>query len=516
MKRVKKIASLILAFVLAFVLAVPAFAATTNIKIEGGANGAEYKAYRLLNATEGNNSNFAYTVNERYSEVLKSVTEKTTDTDIIDYISKLDEKNLRTFADTVYAQIKALGEEFGADVTTTNNKFEGVEQGYYLIAETKTGEDPDSYSLVMLNTAGKNDLTVTTKEDVPKLEKKVQEKNDSTGDVSDWQDGADYDVNDHVPFKLTGTLPENYDSYETYKYVFHDVQYEGLTFEPDSVKVYAVKGDNEPTDNDEIDESNYKVTEGLEDKNKCTFEVAFANLKEVTTVKGRKIDKDSKIIVTYTSILNDKSEIGSKGNPNQAKLEFSNNPYGDGTGETPFDKVIVFTYKLVANKVDKDNQPLEGAGFTLYKFDKDTNDYVAVGSEITGVTTFEFNRLDAGQYKLVETTVPAGYNKAEDLIFTVEATYDTNADEPAFKDLVVKDAEGRVISGTNAEAGQTVTFTVSTKDGSASTNIVNHTGTELPSTGGIGTTIFYLTGTILVLGAVVLLITKKRMEKEEK
>lgn len=506
MKKVKRLASLILAFVLAFVLAVPAFAAEkTTITIANGASGAEYEAYRLLDATEGNSSNFAYTVNEKYREVLQSVTEKTTDTEIIDYISKLSETDLRKFADSIYASVKALG----ADETTSDDQFKDVDQGYYLIAETKTGEDPDSYSLVMLNTAGKKELTVTTKEDVPTIEKKLKEKNDSTGTVTDWQDGADYDVNDEVPFKLTGTLPKNYDSYETYKYVFHDVQSEGLTFQPDTVKVYVVKDNNEPTDDNKVDESKYEVvTKGLSDG--CTFEVVFDNLKEVTT------DKDSKIVVEYTSILNEKSVIGSEGNPNKAKLEFSNNPYGNGTGNTPFDKVIVFTYKLVANKVDKDGKALEGAGFTLYKFDKNTNDYVAVGSEITGVTTFEFNRLDAGQYKLVETTVPAGYNKAADLIFTVEATYDTEADEPAFKDLVVKDEEGRVISGTNAEEGQTVTFTVSTKDGSASTNIVNHTGTELPSTGGIGTTIFYLTGTILVLGAVVLLITKKRMENAEK
>lgn len=503
MKRMKRFASLMLAFVLAFVLAVPTFAATTNITISNGAEGAEYEAYRLLDATEGNSDNFAYTVNEKYRAALQTVTEKTTDAEIINYISGLDEAALRTFADSIYASVKTLG----ADVTTANNKFENVEQGYYLIAETKTGNEQDSYSLVMLNTAGKTDLNVTTKEDVPELDKKVQEKNDSTGAVSDWQDGADYDVNDHVPFKLTGTLPDNYDSYNAYKYVFHDEQSDGLTFEPDSVKVYVVNGESKT----EVDESKYEVvTSGLSDN--CTFEVRFEDLKQVTT------DKNSKIVVEYTSILNDNSVIGSTGNPNQAKLEFSNNPYGDGTGKTPFDKVIVFTYKLVANKVDKDGKALEGAGFTLYKFDSETNDYVAVGSEITGegVTTFEFNRLDAGQYKLVETTVPAGYNKAEDLIFTVEATYDTDSAEPVFKDLVVKNADGDVISGTNAAEGQTFIFTINTADGSASTNIVNHTGTELPSTGGIGTTIFYLTGTILVLGAVVLLITKKRMENEEK
>lgn len=499
MKRMKRFASLILAFVLAFVLAVPAFAA--NITISGGADGAEYEAYRLLNATEGDNDNFAYTVNEKYRTALQTETKATTDSEIISYISGLNETALRTFADAIYAEVKSLG----ADVTTATNRFEGVEQGYYLIAETKTGADPDSFSLVMLNTAGKTNLNVTTKEDVPEVDKKVQEKNDSTGAASDWQDGADYDVNDHVPFKLTGTLPNNYDKYSTYKYVFHDEQSDGLTFEPDSVKVYVVNGESKT----EVSDSRYEVvTEGLEESDNCTFEVRFEDLKKVTT------DSKSKIVVEYTSILNDQSVIGSTGNPNQVKLEFSNNPYGGGTGETPYDKVIVFTYKIVANKVDKDNQPLEGAGFTLYKFDSEANNYVAVGDEIKtdaegkALTTFTFNRLDAGQYKLVETTVPAGYNKAEDLIFTVEATYVTDAAEPVFKDLVVKNANGDPISGT--------TFTVSTTEGSVSTNVVNHTGTELPSTGGIGTTIFYLTGTILVLGAVVLLITKKRMENAEK
>ena len=135
------------------------------------------------------------------------------------------------------------------------------------------------------------------------------------------------------------------------------------------------------------------------------------------------------------------------GNTNVSKLEYSNNPYGDGTGVTPEDKVIVITYNLIANKVDGNNAPLEGAGFTLYKLDSTTGDYVAVGNEITGVTTFYFKGVDAGQYKLVETTVPAGYNKADDLVFSVEATYDTTSDNPELKTLVVKDASGKVEIG---------------------------------------------------------------------
>ncbi|MCF0230656.1 MAG: isopeptide-forming domain-containing fimbrial protein, partial [Parasporobacterium sp.] len=172
-----------------------------------------------------------------------------------------------------------------------------------------------------------------------------------------------------------------------------------------------------------------------------TFEVRFADLKQIASVQA-----GSKVTVAYHAVLNENAVIGVEGNSNKAKLEYSNNPYGDGTGETPEDKVVVFTYELKANKVDKDGEALAGAGFTLYKFDEKANDYVAVGEEITGVTTFSFHGQDAGMYKLVETTVPAGYNKADDIIFTVEAVYDTVSDNPKLKKMVVKSADGNVIS----------------------------------------------------------------------
>ena len=200
--------------------------------------------------------------------------------------------------------------------------------------------------------------------------------------------------------------------------------------------------------------------------------------------------------------------IGSAGNPNQAKLEYSNNPYGDGTGKTPWDKVIAFTYQLVANKVDKDGAPVVGAGFTLYKWSNEQDKYVAVGSEIKGVTTFNFKGIDAGKYKLVESTVPDGYTKAEDLVFTVVATYDTEDLEPKFGTLTIKDGN-KVIS-----EGEGNVFTVNLAAGSFTTNVVNLTGTTLPSTGGMGTTVFYVVGGGLMAVAVVLLVTKKRMENK--
>ena len=169
----------------------------------------------------------------------------------------------------------------------------------------------------------------------------------------------------------------------------------------------------------------------------------------------------------------------------------------------------MFTYDAIVNKVDGEGEALEGAGFTLYKWVADENNWVAVGDEITGVTTFTFEGLDVGKYKLVETTVPNGYNKAADIIFYVEATYDDTKDPVELTGLVVKDEDGNVISGEN------LTFTADKTEGEVETDVVNKAGIELPSTGGMGTTIFYIFGGALVVIAVVLLVTKKRMTTEE-
>lgn len=489
MKKIKRLFAFAAAMVMVLAMGINVSAA--DITIDGGAKGAEYAAYMLLNATndETDTTKFAYTLNEKYAEVLQNVTGKTEERDIVAYISELNAEEIRDFADAVYAQVKDMTPEY----TTSTDAFTGVEQGYYLIAETKTGDAQDTYSLVMLDTAGNEDITVTTKEDKPELEKKVKETNDSTGEVSDWQDAADYDIGDEVPFQLTGTVEAKYANYSNYYYAFHDTMSAGLTFDADSVKVLV--------DGAEVTEGYEVVTEDLEDG--CTFEVRFADLKQIASIKA-----GSEITVEYTAVLNENAVIGAAGNPNKAKLEYSNNPYGDGTGETPEDKVTVFTYELTANKVDKDGEALEGAGFTLYKFDAKADDYVAVGEEITGVTTFTFTGQDAGQYKLVETTVPAGYNKADDVFFTVEAVYDTLSDNPQLTKMVVKDADGNIISD-----GENPVFAVDMTAGQAATNVVNLSGTELPETGGIGTKIFYTVGAVLMIAAAVFMITRKHTTK---
>ena len=513
MKKMKKVMALLLSLVMVLAMSIATFAdegstgssTSTTITIQGGANGSVYSAYKLMDVSvDAAEKNFTYTVNSKYSSILKSVTKKTTDAEVIESVSKMDDTAVRTFADSVYQELTKAN--LGAEATSTDSVFT-VPQGYYLIAEKTLGNKQDTYSLVMLDTLGNKSITINTKESTPTLVKKIKEKNDSTGIETGWQDGADYDLGDVIPFKLTGTVSSRIANYKTYYYAFHDKMSAGLTFNATSVSVTI--------DGKTIDSSKYSVkTEGLTDG--CTFEVVFEDLKKaVATLTG-----ESTVVVEYNATLNEKAVLGSTGNPNDAKLEYNNNPYYDGNGkpenpgETPWDGVIVFTYKLVANKINQAKEALNGAGFTLYKYVEASKSYEKVGNEIKGddenpVTTFEFSYLDAGKYKLVETTVPSGYSKASDLMFEVKATYTADMGEtgakPTLTALEIIDENGNTISGEDK------VFTTNLEKGSLSTDVINKSGSTLPTTGGMGTTIFYVVGSILVLGAAILLITKKRM-----
>lgn len=494
MKKVKKLLAAMLTMVMILAMGAPVFAATVTIKDENG-NSSEFSAYKLFSATvdEGdpadeNDDKVAYELNDKYASILKAVTNKTASSDMLELIEEMNSEEIRAFADQVYAKIN----DIAADATTSEQEFT-LDPGYYLIVETATN---GTYSLVMLDTAKNSDTTITTKESVPTLVKKVKEETNTASGSAEWQDAADYDMGDDVPFKLTGTVSNEYADYETYYYAFHDTLSAGLSFNNDVV----VK-----VDGTKITTGYEVVTTGLSDG--CSFEVRFKDLKAIDSVTA-----DSVITVEYTAKLTDNAVIGSVGNPNTAKLEYCNNPYFNGYGDsetpgdtpddddentsvTPEDKVIVFTYELDVNKVDKDNNALKGAGFTLYKLNG--TEYEAVGLEITGVTTFAFKGLDAGSYKLKETTVPTGYNKADDIEFVIVADYDKEADAPALTEFNV----------TSAVTGLTAVLAI----GTITTAVMNLSGTFLPSTGGIGTTIFYVVGVLFMMAAVVLYIKGRRV-----
>jgi len=263
------------------------------------------------------------------------------------------------------------------------------------------------------------------------------------------------------------------------------------------VKVFVGDENGKP-----IPDTYYTVatkTSGTLSDTECTFEIVFNNLKDVPGVAA-----NSTITVTYKSQLNDNAVLGAHGNVNKAQLEYSNNPRDNGTGTTPWDNVIVFTYKVVVNKVDQAGHPLDGAQFTLTKKTKNGTDVVKTMDVNTTLTQFTLSGLDDGEYTLTETVTPAHYNTISPITFTVNANH-TITWESDPRDTVLTSLSGNKVIGE-------ITFDVDKTAGSLTTNVVNNIGTTLPGTGGIGTTIFYVIGGGLMVAAAILLITKKRME----
>lgn len=369
--------------------------------------------------------------------------------------------------------------------------------GYYLLKDKDavTGDDAATLFIVQVN----GPVTVNRKADKPTFEKKVKDVNDSTGDKSDWRDSADYDVNDKVPFQLTATLPTNeadFAAYKTYKLVFHDQQSAGLTFNKDSV---VVKYGDQTLGTD-----SYTLETPTTDND--TFDITITDAKTVKDADGSAITvaAGGKFTVEYTSTLNENAVIGAAGNPNEASLEFSNNPNvgGEGnTGKTPTDKVIVFTYQLDINKTFNGGTPDDNdlPEFTLYKFDSATNDYttnvgkVGITKTADGKYTASFKRVDDGKYKLVETKTPAGFNTAADTTFEITADHDVESDNPQLTVLKI-----------NTTAGNTTTGTVTA-------DVVNQKGSNLPSTGGMGTVMLYVAGiAVFVLAGATLVMALRR------
>lgn len=503
-KAMKKLMAALLAVAMVCAMAIPAFAdgssststaAVTKYTITAPKNGHTYEIYQIFTGDydalqpsmltnikwgENGTGTVGAAVEQNVLNALSAVASSASDKaklDVIENYVKLDTTPV---------------------AIVTNGSSVEVVGGYYLIKDqdgSLSGSEP--YTTYLVSVVGT--VTISPKSnDVPEFEKKLKDTNDSTGDTTGWQDSADYDIGDDIPFRLQGTVPEDYDSYKTYYYAFHDVEEKGLTFDPSSVEVHL--GDENGAI---IPNTDYKVLtkkDGTTSDTECTFEIVFDDLKKVSGVTA-----DSTITVTYKSRLNENAVLGAQGNVNKAKLEYSNNPKGTGTGRTPWDNVIVFTYKVVVNKVDQNRQPLEGAEFTLTKKLKDgTENVIPMKIDTSNKALFTLSGLDDGMYTLTETVTPAHYNTISPITFTVNADH-TITWEADPRNTVLTSLSGNTASGE-------ITFTHNETDGSLTTDVVNNIGTTLPGTGGIGTTIFYVIGGGLMVAAAILLITKKRME----
>lgn len=550
MKHVKKLLSVILVMIMALTMALPAAAAgNRTLTINSKTSGHTYQAYQVFSGRLDSTGKLLSDIEwGKNIDATKEVDGKTllaaiqgldgfnqcqTATQIAEVLAKKETtaETLDTFATIVSKYVKGnpatsttpTGDATSGYVYTIS----GLDDGYYFVTEDVQASEPNNaYTKYMLRVAG--DTAINAKTDVPSAEKKVKENvkyNQDGGYDNGYNDVADYNIGDKVPFAFYSKVPDM-SNFEIYKYIFHDEMSSGLTFNND-VKVTI--GGTDVTASCKVEKTNKG------------FDVIFGDLKTVTGVTT-----GAAIRIDFTATLNDQAAIGLPGNPNTLTLEYSNNPNDTTktTTGTP-DTVIVFTYELDVTKIDgKDKKELDGVQFKLYrevsgqgagpskeyvivdangKVTGWTADKDAAGTTLTTSTKgtmkgiFTVSGLDDGIYSLEETQPLDGYNTIKDPI-KVTITANTKngqnwTDNTPGNAFITADADGKPVNPleiTIGEGDKAATTEGFADTGIVSTTVVNNKGVELPGTGGIGTTIFYVVGGILVVGAAVLLIAKKR------
>ena len=519
----KKFASIFLTLAMIFTLSVPAFAAGTEtytLTINGAA-GHTYDIFQIFTGTihEDNKgtpadptddatvlSNIKF--GQNYIPMGHSLGQDVTP----DYINLLlNAANPATYASGI---INDENNPFKNDVTPDTEGIIEVElpAGYYLIEDVTTGlVDGQTQSSIILQMVG--DVTVTSKHATVSSQKKVKDINDSTGESSGWQDSADYDIGDAVPFQLTFDLPSIFDSYGAYEITFHDKQAAGFAT-PVISKVYILHENTEEIPLSPIvsaGDNGYKLNPscGLDTceyrtEGHCTFTVEVGDIEAIYVAAGKTFIAGDKVIVEYTAELENDAVVGRAGLGNTNSMYVCH-----PDGHTPKDIVTVFTYGLNINKVDENGDPLSGAEFTLYKRGTGADDWTALDAPVSDGVEFTWSGLDDGIYKLVESKTPDGYNTMADKVFSVVAghtTYDWHGVNSAFLNVVAKEGttgQGDIVFA-DADADMN-------EDGILQGDITNYKGAELPETGAQGTILLVALGTVLVLVAGVFMITRKKM-----
>lgn len=563
MKKMRRTWAILLALVLTVALAVPGFAAegVYSITITNDKAGHTYEAYQIFAGTVASD---AEQEGNETGPMLGNITWGT-GVDGVALLAALRAADAEKYgACTTAADVaKALGAEgaTAADAAAfaeiaaqhlTGTHYDSTEgdgvytisnlpAGYYLVKDKDDSLEGDADTATEYIVQVLGNVTMEPKDsDIPTVEKKVSEEDyrQDDGYGTTYNDVADWDIGDSVPFKLIGSIPDM-SAYDTYEYIFTDTLSNGLTLQEGTINVYiAVDRNDEVREYTPLTKGvDYTLTLNNVGNGGGSFSIAFDNLKTAPYIaEGNR----NFVIVTYDATLNPNAEIGLPGNPNSVYLEFSNNPNGDGLGRTTEDRVIVFTYELDGDKVDGANPDtkLPGAQFVLFNgghtrvaavvdgklsgWSELPDGYLAANheeipddawAEVANATItsdenglFSVAGLDDGTYYLREIKAPDGYNLLEDDLKIV---------------ITATTANGQTWNGDAATALTALTISVddaAAENGEPNTGAVaitveNNGGSTLPETGGIGTTIFYAAGALLVLCAGVLLFVKLRMRK---
>lgn len=569
MKKIKSLAAILLSLTM-LLLAVPAFAAGAySITIQNDKEGHTYEAYQIFagdvasDEAQGGNvegpilSNITWGNGVNGTALLAAL--QAADADkygecetAADVAEALGAENATAADAAAFAEIAALHltnvEGTATEPVGGNYVINNLAAGYYLVKDQNGSLEGDADAATEYIVQVLGNVTMEPKDsDIPTVEKKVSEEDYRRDDGygATYNDVADWDIGDSVPFKLIGSIPDM-SAYDTYEYIFTDTLSNGLTLQPNTIKVYIAREKNDEVNNYTplTQGVHYTLnTQNIGENGGGSFTISFADLKTAPYVneEGRNY-----VIVTYDATLNAKAEIGLPGNPNSVDLQFSNNPNGDGLGRTTEDKVIVFTYELDGTKVDGANidTKLGDAEFVLFngahtrvahiengklvewvnlpggynngnyeeipyevweEFNATTN--VIMTSTAEGV--FGVSGLDDGTVYLLEIKAPTGYNLMErDVRIDIAATTANGqnwngAANTAFTALTIAVNQG------NAQNGNTDT-------GVVNVTVTNNQGSTLPETGGMGTTLFYVIGGLLVVSAGTLLVVRFRMRAGNK
>ena len=484
----KSLLALLLALVMVFTMASTVMAAGEgSITIDNAINGQTYTIYRVLDLNDHNSDYSAlnYKVSTKWAGFFaeNGAGLKYVDIDGQGYVTWKKDASVSDFAaDAIkYADEKGIVND--GQVTAANGKaeFKDLDLGYYLV---KSGLG----ALCSLDTTMPN-VTIKEKNEKPTIDKKVEEN-------GVYGERNDANIGDIVKFRTTVNVVDG----DPTNYVIHDVMSAGLTFREADAKALTVKiGDKTLV-------ANTDYTLSTNNSDGCTFEISF---------KENVLKPNDEIVVDYTAMVNEKAVIAGTGNPNETKLTYKDD------SKTEWSETVTYVWEISVYKyAEKNNEEiaLNGAQFVLYKMVDGKETYVVVdaNNKVTGWTTegvkpetgadanktyasvfetpangkFVISGLDSGTYYLKEIKAPAGYNMLANPITVI-------------------------ISANYEETTKVGTATVKYGDAIANPDIkvLNQTGTELPSTGGIGTTVFYVLGSVLVLGAIVLLVTKRRMKR---
>lgn len=502
-KAIKKLLAALLAVAMLCAMAVPAFAASSSndgkITINNAVSGQTYTIYRILELEyDQTNNAYRYTavaawnafINTRSSDL--KVDNATGTVTWVNSDKNNNSSAIQNFADAAgkWASDNTIANDGSQKASGSTVTFTDLPLGWYLVVSSLSNG-----AICSIGTTDK-EVTINEKNGAPTVDKEVLEDSTNT-----YGKGNDADVGDTVTFRATIKVTDG----DPKNYVLHDKMSDGLTFKG----ITSVTRTNAGTStSDTLNENTHytlKQGAGVTVDPNCTFELAF---------KENVLKPNDVVVVEYTAVINEKAVIGSTGNPNEATLE-----YKDGTRGTS-SSTKTYTWKIDIYKYFQDSagtkKPLKDATFVLYrqnssnipeyaKISADKIEWVTEKEQATPLTSdkegkIAISRLDADTYYLEETKAPTGYNPLTSPI-EIKIEHSTMNETSASATITYKQ-QGTEDSATN------ITSTENRVE------VENKTGTTLPSTGGMGTTLFYVVGGGLMVAAIVLLVTKKRMENK--